>query len=67
MPLNKRSDVVVDQSIELVARTNEPSEEAIVNLVQKQEEEASRSRSMEGREIEINHFLHFFFVCLINL
>ena len=39
MPLNKRSDVVVDQSIELVARTNEPSEEAIVNLVQKQQEE----------------------------
>ena len=39
MAIDEGRAVVVDQSIELVARTNEPSEEAIVNLVQKQEEE----------------------------
>ena len=36
MPLNKRTDIGQDQSIELVARTNESREEAGVGLVPKQ-------------------------------
>ena len=36
MPLNKRTDIGQDQSIELVARTNESKEEAGVGLVPKQ-------------------------------